>query len=154
MFCGNCGKKIPDDSMFCPDCGTPVKRVSSQSVQKAEAKNKNHKIVGIIAVGVLIVLILVVLFSIFGGGSNYEKKLVGEWYSEDNDDPEFIFYSDGTCEIDNWSGACKWNVVNDDQLKLTDIWGESRTSTIESIKNNCLTLRDGDRTTEYYKNGK
>ena len=49
---------------------------------------------------------------------------------------------------------CKWNVVNDDQLKLTDIWGESRTSTIESIKNNCLTLRDGDRAAEYYKNGK
>lgn len=32
MFCVNCGSKIPDDSQFCIQCGTPVQSVSSQPV--------------------------------------------------------------------------------------------------------------------------
>lgn len=24
MFCTNCGKQIPDDARFCPECGTPM----------------------------------------------------------------------------------------------------------------------------------
>lgn len=34
MFCTNCGNNIPDDSSFCPNCGTPVKmRPDTSGVQ-------------------------------------------------------------------------------------------------------------------------
>lgn len=29
MFCGNCGKEIPDDSLFCPECGNKIERINS-----------------------------------------------------------------------------------------------------------------------------
>src|SRR5574344_301447 len=44
MFCTNCGKKLADDSKFCPDCGTKIsgtttrKRKSSQETDSSEPK--------------------------------------------------------------------------------------------------------------------
>ena len=32
MFCGNCGKQIPDQSAFCPECGTSVRHKESHPV--------------------------------------------------------------------------------------------------------------------------
>ncbi len=49
MFCRHCGKEIPDDVLFCPRCGKPVKAKqqeqlpSSQSEQKA-AKNFTNEL--------------------------------------------------------------------------------------------------------------
>ena len=34
MFCSNCGKEIPDDSVKCPDCGQEVKREQPQTNKK------------------------------------------------------------------------------------------------------------------------
>ena len=34
MFCSNCGKEIPDDSVKCPDCGQEVKRELPQTNKK------------------------------------------------------------------------------------------------------------------------
>ena len=34
MFCSNCGKEIPDDSVRCPDCGQEVKPEQPQTNKK------------------------------------------------------------------------------------------------------------------------
>ena len=34
MFCSNCGKEIPDDSVKCPDCGQEIKREQPQTNKK------------------------------------------------------------------------------------------------------------------------
>lgn len=36
MFCQNCGKEMPDDSMFCPECGTKVEQQSAQPVSQPQ----------------------------------------------------------------------------------------------------------------------
>lgn len=75
MYCGNCGKKIPDDSRFCPECGAPVKTPVAQKNQEshtekilkpAEKLMKGHKVVGkkktimaIVAVAVIVLLIAI-----------------------------------------------------------------------------------------------
>ena len=34
MFCGHCGKKLPDGARFCIECGAPVKLTSEQKEQR------------------------------------------------------------------------------------------------------------------------
>ena len=29
MFCGNCGKKLPDDAAFCPECGAKAQKLDA-----------------------------------------------------------------------------------------------------------------------------
>lgn len=38
MFCTNCGKQIPDDARFCPECGTPM----DQQVNTASTANQTN----------------------------------------------------------------------------------------------------------------
>lgn len=85
MFCGNCGHKLQDDSIFCPNCGarvegeeTPVgagqpeKAVLPKAERKpAAAKNKNKKkkhskkpVIAAVSAAALLVLAL-------GGGTVY-----------------------------------------------------------------------------------
>ena len=32
MFCGNCGKPLNEGALFCPECGTPVKKIETENV--------------------------------------------------------------------------------------------------------------------------
>lgn len=32
MFCGNCGKLLNEGASFCPECGTPVKKIETENV--------------------------------------------------------------------------------------------------------------------------
>lgn len=51
MECKICGKEIPDDSSFCPNCGNPIN--SKRSKKKFELKNLSLKsILVIIAIGI------------------------------------------------------------------------------------------------------
>lgn len=40
MFCMKCGKKLPDDSKFCPFCGAP----SDHGAQKGQMPRKDNSI--------------------------------------------------------------------------------------------------------------
>ena len=31
MFCGNCGKPLNEGASFCPECGTPVKKIETET---------------------------------------------------------------------------------------------------------------------------
>ena len=110
----------------------------------------------VLAVAVVVIAIFVGV-KLLGGGS-YEDKLLGEWYADPEassiDEPFFTLYSDGTCTIWGEYGTGHWALVNDNQLKLTNIYGQvinifdgsSQPMTIVSLKNGCLTLEDPDQT--------
>lgn len=52
MECKICGKEIPDDSSFCPNCGNPINSIE-RSKKKFELKNLSLKsILVIIAIGI------------------------------------------------------------------------------------------------------
>ena len=91
----------------------------------------------------LLVCVVLVLSLFCGCGGGYEKKLTGSWYHEGYSSPYFTLYSDGTCEINGEYGTGKWAVVNENQLKLTNFYGESEICGIEAVKGGTLTLDNG-----------
>lgn len=91
-------------------------------------------------------------------GKSTKEQLVGSWYKngktsitrDGSRGPIFILYDDGTCELASEYGTGRWSVVNEDQLKLTNFYGESSTATIVSVENGELTLdADGTQTTYF-----
>lgn len=46
MFCTNCGKKIPDGSKFCPECGAKLNVNSAPSYQSSKVNENNQRPVG------------------------------------------------------------------------------------------------------------
>ena len=38
MFCTKCGKQLPDSAVFCPSCGTAVRKVSPGTPAAAETE--------------------------------------------------------------------------------------------------------------------
>lgn len=103
---------------------------------------------------VFAMLFVAMVFSGCSGSSNYEKKLADSWYGPHEETPRFTLYSDGTCKINHEYGTGKWAVVNEDQLKITNFYGEAQVFTIISIKGGCLTLEKesnwGTSTTELW----
>jgi len=87
----------------------------------------------------LCVLMLLTVFT--GCGGNLEEQLVGAWYSEGGS-PEFMLYDDGTCEIAHSYGSGTWAVVNGDQLKVTDYYGDvDFLATIIKIEDGYMTVK-------------
>ena len=65
MFnCPNCGRSLPDDSVFCEGCGTPVSRYGAVQVDSAPKRNKSRSLLYIAAV--VVVCVGVVLVYNFG----------------------------------------------------------------------------------------
>lgn len=84
------------------------------------------------------------------GKSGIEEQLEGSWYLEGYQDAAFILYDDGTCEISGEYGAGTWSIVNDNELKLTNILGETETAPIVSVEDDCLTLGEGNNLVKFW----
>ncbi len=69
-----------------------------------------------------------------------EELLADTWYKEGSQDMAFELYSDGTCKIANVYGTGKWSVVNDNQLKLVNYYGESQVADIAEISEGKLVI--------------
>lgn len=79
------------------------------------------------------------------GKKDLKKELAGEWYSSGRTSATFTLYDDGTCIIAGEYGTGSWDVVNENQLKLTNFYGESEVAEIVSITDGKLELSsDGD----------
>lgn len=111
--------------------------------------------------GIVLAVSMLLLFASCGNtegqsGKSTTEQLVGSWYlngetsitREGTRGPKFTLYDDGTCEMATEYGTGRWSVVNDDQLKLTNFYGESSTATIVSLESGELTLEaDGTQMT-------
>lgn len=105
-----------------------------QKLTKRKEKIMKTKRVG------AIVLLLVLVLSLAGCGKSLKKQLVGSWYLEGRTEPAFTFYDDGSCKIQGEYGTGKWTLVNDNQLKISNFYGETVVITIDSVKGGCLTF--------------
>lgn len=80
MYCPECGKQIPDDSVFCPECGRKIElqKMSAAEENKCESTKKKNGF----PAWWIIALIL-----IFGG--LIIKYFINEKGNEDNPEPDF-----------------------------------------------------------------
>lgn len=93
-------------------------------------------------------LCMVILF--VACGTNLGEELQGSWYREGSSKSAFTLYSDGSCEIAGEYGTGTWSIVNDNQLKLTNYYGESQVAGIISVEDGCLVLGDEDNRTTFH----
>ncbi len=68
-FCSNCGAVVPEDSAFCPACGTVSEQTENTNGLKDKLVNNKKNIIIVVA-AVLVVVLCVVLF-----GGNSPKKI-------------------------------------------------------------------------------
>lgn len=107
----------------------------------------------------VLLLALALLLSVVISGceekeNHLEKMLVGDWYlngemtatRDGGKGPALILYSNGTCEMASEYGTGKWSVVNNNQLQITNYYGESETKFILSIDNGQLRLGEENGT--------
>lgn len=107
------------------------------------------KRIGIKMMAVSYMIMLLLSFSACGGKASLENQLKGSWYLPGNDIPAFTLYDDGSCEIDGEYGTGTWSVVNENQLKLTNYYGETETATIEEVADGTLILSSDGHTTTF-----
>lgn len=84
------------------------------------------------------------------------ELLISSWYKEGYEAPAFILYDDGICEIGSEYELGEWEILNGNQLKLFNYYGETKLYTILDISNDCLTLEDENtgETIQYWNDSK
>ena len=103
MFCINCGKKIPDDAIFCKYCGYCVSPPETSTNEVKKSFNPNIVIVSIISVIVLLLLIKIGMpyFKIIHDG---EKITISCNEQEDN--------TSDTDDIDSYDDKVKKDAID------------------------------------------
>ena len=61
MFCSSCGKTIPNDSEFCPECGLSLKNSPTQKTTQSGQSWTNGAMIGLVIATVLIPLVGIVM---------------------------------------------------------------------------------------------
>ena len=64
------------------------------------------------------------------GKKTTEKLIIGDWYQQWSDSLTFSIYDDGTVNVPSSYGLGKWSLVNDNQLILSDFYGEESQESI------------------------
>lgn len=119
MYCGNCGKEIPNDSTFCPDCGAKTGNTENGSakIDSQKVKKVIRLFCPIIAV-ILVALIGIKVFSYIQSIPS-EKEIQAVANNVQNDslvasDGKWIYYDDnGLCKMRLKDGS-KQTVVSSD----------------------------------------
>ena len=79
MYCNKCGKEIPDESVFCPECGAKVEKLPPPAVgtcPPAEEVSSGMNI-GIIVASLFVPLVGIVMGIIYMRDPNPKKKAAG-----------------------------------------------------------------------------
>ena len=90
MFCGNCGKKLPDDVAFCPECGAKAKRSDapageeklSPAIPEKARKKKPGKLKSILSGIGSLIIIDALIYSFTKHPTGELKNLVVEDYGD------------------------------------------------------------------------
>lgn len=72
---------------------------------------------------------------------DYRKLIIGDWYQQWSDSLTFSIYDDGTVNVPGSYGLGKWSLVNDNQLILSDFYGETIILKIENIDADNMEVR-------------
>ena len=75
------------------------------------------------------------------GKKTTEKLIIGDWYQQWSDSLTFSIYDDGTVNVPGSYGLGKWSLVNDNQLILSDFYGETIILKIENIDADNMEVR-------------
>ena len=80
MYCAKCGKSIPDDSVFCPECGYNLGKAASAVSHRpgAEPVISETMNIGIIVGSVILPLIGIVMGTIYLRDGNPDKNKAGK----------------------------------------------------------------------------
>lgn len=78
---------------------------------------------------------------ILRGKKTTEKLIIGDWYQQWSDSLTFSIYDDGTVNVPSSYGLGKWSLVNDNQLILSDFYGETIVLKIENIDADNMEVR-------------
>lgn len=74
------------------------------------------------------------------GKKTTEKLIIGDWYQQWSDSLTFSIYDDGTVNVPSSYGLGKWSLVNDNQLILSDFYGETMTLKIDDLDDQWLVV--------------
>jgi hypothetical protein len=97
-----------------------------------------------------LVLLLVTLICGCSKPASTRDKLCGQWYF-DNGQPSFLFNNDGSCIIQNEYGTGSWDLVNGNQIRMTNYYGESEIVNLESVTEDRLEVSLGGDKAVFYK---
>lgn len=87
MYCGKCGSKIDDDSLFCPVCGSEIKiSGNSDNHENQQPKKNNCKKYLLIGIFLIVIIVVGVLYATVGLNTKKEKQITK---IERADIPEF-----------------------------------------------------------------
>lgn len=92
MFCKKCGGQIVEGVAFCKHCGTPV-NVERSAMLKPETASKKYRLVGIFAVGIVILIVILATAGIVTkvNGKGYEKVLQKYVKAIEQEDGELLY---------------------------------------------------------------
>lgn len=118
-YCGNCGKEIAGNEMFCPECGTPINATNHAAVKKSHKFSK--KTIGILASIALLFAAVVIGVKVY----SYISSIPSETdirTTANNQQNGGVVTSDGKWLYYNDQGLCK--VKLDDSSKQQVISNE------------------------------
>lgn len=103
-----------------------------------DEKNKNERY---FADGCAIAIVCGIGSLTLRGKKTTEKLIIGDWYQQWSDSLTFSIYDDGTVNVPDSYGLGKWSLVNDNQLILSDFYGETIVLKIENIDADNMEVR-------------
>jgi len=78
MFCSKCGKAIPDDSVFCPECGASLGKEQASLSSSSGEEVSSALNIGIIAASLFIPLVGFIMGIIYMNDKNPKKQKAGK----------------------------------------------------------------------------
>lgn len=163
--CSECGKKISDKAISCPNCGCPVSElISSEEKQSTgDKKNSKNKKVAIIC-GILVVLVLVLGASVFGPNRQMTKKseetlsdiIVGEWdFCHDSGwTLKMKFYTDGTGRLAMYDENGEYQGGKDFKYEIDENEEKLNISNFSGFTLSNITNKSMDYVYDFGKEGK
>lgn len=140
MYCDKCGKKIENGQLFCPYCGTKIKKEDASTDKKA--RKLNVILFVIIGILVLFIIMIIINFLIFNKKHNAKgefKKVDGIDTYYENDSivkNSLVFYKGKKYFVDDEGHKKKnaWEIIdNDGHYGYFGSLGEIITGTVKEI---------------------